>query len=1047
MSTLRSRATTSSRSIFIALAACTAASAHAAYAADVSWVSSAGGDWNIASNWSSNPLLPGASDDVTIAALSPITVALYGGSPSIQSLTSNNILTLAGGSLSVANTLQINSNGTLNVNQNSTLQNATLLAVGNGSLHSNGGTFSNVTLASSYFYAANNLTLAGNYTLNSGTYYANLYFTTSANLTGNGTVFFNGTYGSGGSISYSGGLAALTITPGVTVATGTGSGSLSFNSLLNQGTISAQTASKSLSITGQNFTNAGSLQAINGGTLNISASNWTSTGSISLDATSTINLYGNFATASLGNISRTGGNLTLLGTLDNTGSTLALTPTTGSLIVTGTIKNGAISTAGGARFIPNGGTFSNVSLGSDITLTADSLYITNNLSLGAHTLTLDSTGYYANLFLSGTETLSGSGTIVFNGSYGSGSYIGISSGTATIAPGLTLKTGNGNGAINSSGLLNQGTISAETAGKSFSIGASSFTNAGTLRAVNGSTLIISANNWSSNGSISADPGSTLILGGSFATASLDNLSTAGANVTITGNLNNAGATLALTPTTGSIHLTGTINNGNISSSGGAQLLVSNGTFNNVTLASDFTESTSGIHTQNNLTLANCTLTLDSSTYYANLGLLNSQTYTGNGTILFNGSYGSGGYIGGSGGAALTVDTGITLSTGTGNANITTSALINKGTLSAKTAGKTFLISSPTFTNNGIVQATNGSTFIINPVPTNFSNGTLTGGTWIASNGTIRFPGNITTNNANIVLDGSAANITYPGGVSALALLSSNTGNLTITGGAFFAPAASLTNTGTLVVGPGSTLSVGQLTLNGGLLAGAGTVYKTIHAGAGPHTIHPGMPGSAAPGTLTAPSLTTNANTTLAFNLVSPESPSAISSNDQLHITDPAGLTLGGGNIQITSLPAGAASLGYYRIIQFNASFSGALSSLVLPAPVDGIRYTLDATRDAGFIDLHRGFLGDANDDGKVDLSDLSIVLNNFGTTTSLWTRGNFDGAATIDLTDLSDVLNYFGTSLPAAAISTGSPSAAPEPASLAFFLAPALLLRRRRRSR
>ena len=57
-------------------------------------------------------------------------------------------------------------------------------------------------------------------------------------------------------------------------------------------------------------------------------------------------------------------------------------------------------------------------------------------------------------------------------------------------------------------------------------------------------------------------------------------------------------------------------------------------------------------------------------------------------------------------------------------------------------------------------------------------------------------------------------------------------------------------------------------------------------------------------------------------------------------------------------------------------------------------------------------LGDANADGKVDLTDLSTVLNNFGSTTTAWTSGNFDGSATIDLTDLSDVLNNFAASNP-----------------------------------
>jgi hypothetical protein len=98
-------------------------------------------------------------------------------------------------------------------------------------------------------------------------------------------------------------------------------------------------------------------------------------------------------------------------------------------------------------------------------------------------------------------------------------------------------------------------------------------------------------------------------------------------------------------------------------------------------------------------------------------------------------------------------------------------------------------------------------------------------------------------------------------------------------------------------------------------------------------------------------------------------------------------------------------------------------------------------------------LGDSNVDGKVDLTDLSVVLNHFGSTTSAWTSGNFDGAATIDLTDLSDVLNNFGVTNPnasdAALVSNGASTAVatPEPTSLAILgLGAAGLLSRRRKS-
>jgi hypothetical protein len=85
-------------------------------------------------------------------------------------------------------------------------------------------------------------------------------------------------------------------------------------------------------------------------------------------------------------------------------------------------------------------------------------------------------------------------------------------------------------------------------------------------------------------------------------------------------------------------------------------------------------------------------------------------------------------------------------------------------------------------------------------------------------------------------------------------------------------------------------------------------------------------------------------------------------------------------------------------------------------------------------------LGDANGDGKVDIEDLDIVLANLGTTTSLRSNGNFDGAATIDLTDLNDVLNNL-TPAPTSVTATAS---APEPASLSLLAMGTLLLTRRR---
>jgi hypothetical protein len=104
--------------------------------------------------------------------------------------------------------------------------------------------------------------------------------------------------------------------------------------------------------------------------------------------------------------------------------------------------------------------------------------------------------------------------------------------------------------------------------------------------------------------------------------------------------------------------------------------------------------------------------------------------------------------------------------------------------------------------------------------------------------------------------------------------------------------------------------------------------------------------------------------------------------------------------------------------------------------------------DANSVLVGAELLGDSNADGHVDLTDLSTVLNNFGSTTNAWTSGNFDGASTIDLTDLSDVLNNFGLSNPNASdggLSFGGAVATPEPASLAVVGLGAVALISRRR--
>lgn len=57
-------------------------------------------------------------------------------------------------------------------------------------------------------------------------------------------------------------------------------------------------------------------------------------------------------------------------------------------------------------------------------------------------------------------------------------------------------------------------------------------------------------------------------------------------------------------------------------------------------------------------------------------------------------------------------------------------------------------------------------------------------------------------------------------------------------------------------------------------------------------------------------------------------------------------------------------------------------------------------------------LGDFNHDGLIDLTDLTIILANYGSTTATADQGDLDGDADVDLTDLSGFLALYGTPCP-----------------------------------
>ena len=150
----------------------------------------------------------------------------------------------------------------------------------------------------------------------------------------------------------------------------------------------------------------------------------------------------------MGTFNGTGGTVNVSGTLDNTASTLALTAATGSLNLGGTIENGTVTGSGGAQLIPQGGTLDGVTLGADVTVGSNaSLYVEDGLTLDNANVTLATPNYYSSqyLYFVGTQTLGGTGQIVFGGEgsnntvYAQGGGIKATAATLTIGPNITVQ--------------------------------------------------------------------------------------------------------------------------------------------------------------------------------------------------------------------------------------------------------------------------------------------------------------------------------------------------------------------------------------------------------------------------------------------------------------------------------------------------------------------------------------------------------------------------------------------------------------------------------
>jgi autotransporter-associated beta strand protein len=333
-----------------------------------------GGSWHLASNWADG-ILPGPGDDVVIPALSNNTVTYSTGATSIRSLTTSMGFDFTGGTLRADRMIALN-NGSVNIKGNlqntdnslafdgsgtftvsgsinggtvNLLSGVTLHSAGSGGtlngvivnggvLTDNGWKLNGVTLNGDIALSApvfavvslsvtNGLTLNGTARLVSSSFaHAQIRFSGSQTLAGTGTVtFLSNTFCNLSEIKVVDRDSTLTIGPHITVGGSCGDigpdRSDMPNRIDNQGTISADGPGNFFGITmwvdGTNWSNEGTIQARNGGTLVAQGTNWTNTGTVQVQSGGVLTAQGTNWT-NLGTFqAQSGGTLVAQGTPTN----------------------------------------------------------------------------------------------------------------------------------------------------------------------------------------------------------------------------------------------------------------------------------------------------------------------------------------------------------------------------------------------------------------------------------------------------------------------------------------------------------------------------------------------------------------------------------------------------------------------------------------------------------------------------------------------------------------------------------------------------------
>ncbi|MFO0819077.1 MAG: hypothetical protein U1A77_14120 [Pirellulales bacterium] len=789
--------------------------------ATITWDGGAGTlNWLDANNWDTNTL-PTAADTAVIGSLG--STVLIGGTTSVGNVTSSSALRFNAGTFTLGSSASI-------TNANAILAGGALsggswtITSGAMSTTSSGGTLNGITLNGNLDLAVNSavVTITNGLTLNGA---ANLSgessridFAGTQSLLGTATVVYSNV---NNSVRQTVAGATLTLGPNTIVRGGSNSlygarlgysdqyGGPTNVNVVNQGTISADVSGLSIVQMGGPFTNAGVVEAKNGGRLNLTnmglssatatvlagstlsiGGTWSNTGTIH-NTSGTLNLGGTFNLAALGTVNRSGGTVNLTGTFNNAATTLDTTTHLGGTLqlVGGSIQGGTVN--GALTTTSTGGTLNGITLNGNLDLAVNNAFvtITNDLTLnGAANLS----GESSRIDFAGTQSLLGTATVVYSNVNNSVRQT-VAGATLTLGPNTIVRGGSNSlygarlgysdqyGGPTNVNVVNQGTISADVSGLSIVQMGGPFTNAGVVEAKNGgrlnltnmglssatatvlagSTLSIGGT-WSNTGTIHNTSG-TLNLGGTFNLAALGTVNRSGGLVNLTGTFNNAATTLdTTTHLGGTLQLVGgSIQGGTVN--GALTTTSTGGTLNGITLNGnlDLAVTNAFITITNGLTLNGAAnLSGESS----RIDFAGTQSLLGTATVVYSNVNNSVRQT--VAGATLTLGSNTIVRGGSNSlygarlgysdqyGGPTNVNVVNQGTISADVSGLSIVQMGGPFTNAGIVEAKNGGRLNLTNMGLSSATATVLAGSTLSIGGTWSNTGTIHNTSGTLNLGGT-----------------------------------------------------------------------------------------------------------------------------------------------------------------------------------------------------------------------------------------------------------------------------------------------------